>query len=567
VGWTFILITGKVSFMNTIFDFLNSGVQSLIPFVALLGILIFVHELGHFLVARLCKVKVEVFSLGFGKKILQKKVGDTTYAISLIPLGGYVKMFGDELGKEISEEEKAVSFLHKTVWQRMAIVLAGPIMNLIFAFTLFAVIAWKGESRKAAEVGDIKPGTQAYTAGFRSGDKILSVQGNPIQTWDEFQNKLLEFADQTIQIEVQSLGFNETRILTVTPERKSNPNPLSLNAEIGDIEGLQPESLSAILGVRGNTVAYQLGFRTGDEIKKINDYPVTHFRDLESKLIALQGQDVTFTLNRPLDTEPLKYDTIEITLKLPSPLPSLESLGIERPELFLAEVLKDTPAFKAGLKPYDRILAINDKIPSKWEDVLNTVKSHTANEPLVFKIEREGQEKVISIAPQETELLTIHGQAEKRKTVGIVPLIKLSSPSMTTIHYGLGDGLVRAFERCYEVSLMTVLSFVKLIQNKISPKTIGGVISIGQAASQTFRLGMQQFLTMMAIISINLFILNLLPIPVLDGGHLLFYIVEAIRGAPLSMKKMEIAQQVGLVVLLGLMGFALFNDLSRLFGF
>jgi regulator of sigma E protease len=553
--------------MNTIFDYLNSGVQSLVPFIILLGILIFVHELGHFLVARWCKVKVEVFSLGFGKKILQKTVGDTTYAISLIPLGGYVKMFGDELGKQIPEEAKSVSFLHKTVWQRIAIVLAGPVMNLLFATLLFAVIAWKGESRRAPEVGDIKPGTPAYVAGFRSGDKILSMQGNPIKTWDEFQMQLAELAGQAVEIEVQSLGFNGSRTLTVTPERKSNPNPLSLNAEIGDIEGLQPDSLSAVLGVRGNTIAYQLGFRTGDEIKKINDNTVTHFRDLEAKLIVLQGLEVTFTLNRPSETDTSKFDTLEITLKLPSPLPSMESLGIERPELFLAEVIKDTPAYKAGLKPYDRILSINEKIPNKWEDILNTVKSHSSNEPLVFKVERDGQEQVLSIAPQETEHLTLHGQAEKRKTVGIVPLIKMSAPSMTTINYGQGEGLLRALERSYEVSLMTVLSFVRLIQNKISPKTIGGVISIGQAASQTFKLGLQQFLNMMAIISINLFVLNLLPIPVLDGGHLIFYTIEAIRGAPLSMKKMEMAQQVGLVVLLGLMGFALFNDFSRLFGF
>jgi len=553
--------------MSTIFDFLNSSVQTLVPFIILLGILIFVHELGHFLVARWCKVRVEVFSLGFGKKIIQKQIGDTTYAISLVPLGGYVKMFGDEIGKEISAEEKAVSFLHKTVWQRIAIVLAGPIMNLLFAAILFAVIAWKGESRRAPELGDVKSGTAAYSAGFRSGDKVLSVQGLQVSTWDEFQTQLTNFAGRITEIEVQSLGFNEARKISVTPERKPNPNPLALKPELGEVEGLQIDSMASIIGIRGNTVAYQLGFRTGDEIKKINDNSLAHFRDLEAKLIALQGQDVTFTLNRAQEQSPSKFDTLEITLKLPSPLPSMSSLGIEGPELFLSSVIKDTPADKAGLKPFDRILSINDVVPTKWEDILNSVKSHSSTEPLTFKVEREGQIRVISIAPQETEHLTMHGQAEKRKTVGIVPLIKFSPPALTTVDYGFTAGLARAYERSYEVSLMTVLSFVRLIQNKISPKTIGGVISIGQAASQTFKLGMQQFLTMMAIISINLFVLNLLPIPVLDGGHLIFYTIEAIRGAPLSMKKMEMAQQVGLVLLLGLMGYALFNDFSRLFGF
>jgi regulator of sigma E protease len=553
--------------MNTIFDFLNSGIQALVPFIILLGILIFVHELGHFLVARWCKVKVEVFSLGFGKKVLQKTIGDTTYAISLIPLGGYVKMFGDEIGKEIPEEDKSGSFLHKTVWQRIAIVLAGPLMNLLFAGALFAFIAWRGESRRSPEVGDIRQDTAAYAAGFRSGDKIISIGGKAIKSWDDIPVTLAEVANSNTQVVIQRIGFNDLLTLNVTPTKKDNPNPLSLNSEIGDIDGLQPESMAAVIGVKGKTIAYQLGFRTGDEITKINDNPISLFRDLEPKLIALQGQEVTFFINRPQDGNSNKSDSIEITIKLPSPLPSIESLGIEPSELYLASVLKDTPAEKAGLRPFDRVLAIDDIVPKKWDDVLQTVKSHNSMKPLVFKIEREGEIKLISIEPTETEQLTLHGQAEKRKTVGIVPIVKLSQPPTTTINYDFVGGLVRAFERSYEVSSMTVLSFVRLIQNKISPKTIGGVISIGQAANQTFKLGIQQFLNMMAIISINLFILNLLPIPVLDGGHLIFYAIEAVRGAPLSMKKMEIAQQFGLVVLLGLMGFALFNDFSRLFGF
>lgn len=553
--------------MNTIFDFLNSGIQALVPFIILLGILIFVHELGHFLVARWCKVKVEVFSLGFGKKVLQKTIGDTTYAISLIPLGGYVKMFGDEIGKEIPEEDKSGSFLHKTVWQRIAIVLAGPLMNLLFAGALFAFIAWRGESRRSPEVGDIRQDTAAYAAGFRSGDKIISIGGKAIKSWEDIPVTLAEVANSNTQVVIQRIGFNDLLTLNVTPTKKDNPNPLSLNSEIGDIDGLQPESMAAVIGVKGKTIAYQLGFRTGDEITKINDNPISLFRDLEPKLIALQGQEVTFFINRPQDGNSNKSDSIEITIKLPSPLPSIESLGIEPSELYLASVLKDTPAEKAGLRPFDRVLAIDDIVPKKWDDVLQTVKSHNSMKPLVFKIEREGEIKLISIEPTETEQLTLHGQAEKRKTVGIVPIVKLSQPPTTTINYDFVGGLVRAFERSYEVSSMTVLSFVRLIQNKISPKTIGGVISIGQAANQTFKLGIQQFLNMMAIISINLFILNLLPIPVLDGGHLIFYAIEAVRGAPLSMKKMEIAQQFGLVVLLGLMGFALFNDFSRLFGF
>lgn len=553
--------------MNTLFDFLNSGLQSIVPFVLLLGILIFVHELGHFLVARWCKVRVEVFSLGFGKKIIQKKVGDTVYAISLIPLGGYVKMFGDEIGKDISEEDKAGSFLHKTVWQRIAIVLAGPLMNLFFAALLFGLIAFMGESKKSPELGDIRFGTPAYEAGLRPGDKITQINSHLVRSWDEFQTFMGEKAGEKVSLQVERMGLSEPVTVEVQTEKKNNPNPIALNPFIGEVSGLTSDSFAPVLGIRSQSVAYKLGFRTGDEIKKINSFEVENFRDLEPKLIALQGQIVTIEIERYLSFDPIKFDKIELSIKLPSPLPSLNSLGIENTELYLASVVKDTPADQAGLKPFDRIVTIGEITPTRWDDILNAVKNYEGSSPLSFKIERANESLELFIEPKETEHLTMHGQSEKRKTVGIVPLLKYSPTKLVEINYSLGEGLSRAVQRSYDVSLMTVLSFVRLIQNKISPKTIGGVISIGQAASQTFQMGIQQFLTMMAIISINLFVLNLLPIPVLDGGHLLFYTIEAIRGAPLSMKKMEIAQQIGLVLLLSLMGFALFNDFSRLFGF
>lgn len=551
--------------MNTFFDFINSGFQTVAPFIILLGILIFIHELGHFMVARWCGVRVEVFSLGFGKKILQKKVGDTVYALSLVPLGGYVKMFGDEIGKEISSEEQKVSFLHKNVWQRIAIVLAGPLMNLFFAFFLFVLIAFKGEMRRSAELGDIDSQSVAYQAGLRSGDFIISAQGQMVQSWDEFQNLLNQAKGQTLSVELRRMGMSDIQTVTLRPEVRPNPNPLALDSEMGFVEGLTNEAQAPILGVRPRSLAQKMGFKLGDEVKKINGFEIKYFRDIEPKLIALQGQDVTFDIER-ITAELPAGEKLSISIKLPSPLPSLASLGIEASELYLQMIVKNSPAEQAGLLPQDRIKALNNKIPTKWEDIFNTIKSHQSAEPLVFKVEREKGDFELTILPQESEQLTQHGQSEKRKMVGISPYLKYAMPGTVTVNYGLLDSLERGIHRSYEVSVMTVLSFVRLIQNKISPKTIGGVISIGQAASQTFKMGMQQFFTMMAIISINLFVLNLLPVPVLDGGHLLFYTIEAIKGAPVSMRKMEIAQQVGLFLLLSLMIFALFNDFSRLLG-
>ena len=551
--------------MDQILAFLNSGLSSVLPFVVLLGILIFVHELGHFLMARWCGVRVEVFSLGFGKKIFKKQVGPTTYAISLIPLGGYVKMFGDELGKEISAQDQAESFLHKTVWQRIAIVLAGPLMNLFFAAFLFTLIAYKGETRRQSVVGDISARSAAYQRGFRSGDQILSLNGESVRSWEDVQTALNKAQGQGLTAEIKRQGAQELESIRVEVGSQENPNPLALDERMGVIEGLSPDSLAPILGVQPKSVAAKLGFQLGDQIKKINGRDISYFRDIEPQLVALQGQEVSFEIERLADDKQQK-ETLSINLKLPTPLPSLSSLGLESSELYLHTIVKDSPAERAGLKAGDRLLRIDDQEVLRWEQAFETIKGHNREQALRFQVLRAEGLVELAIAPQETEKLTMYGKNEKRKMVGIAPWLQMADPSMTSVQFDGVQGLVRGYQRSVDVSLMTVLSFVRLIQNKVSPKTIGGVISIGQVASQTYKMGLQHFLTMMAVISINLFILNLLPVPVLDGGHLVFYIIEAIRGAPLSMRKMEIAQQIGLALLMALMSFALFNDFSRLFG-
>src|SRR5437868_8423769 len=192
--------------MDFIFNSLNSVFSTVVPFVVLLGILIFVHEFGHFIVARLCGVRVEVFSLGFGKKIFQYKKGDTNYCISIIPLGGYVKMFGDQPGADISEAEKKDSFTHKNVWQRISVVLAGPLMNFFFAIFIFFLVASIGEDFRSPIVGDIMADSKAFASGFRSGDKIISVNGAGVRTWDEFENKLADLHDTQALIDVRRAG-------------------------------------------------------------------------------------------------------------------------------------------------------------------------------------------------------------------------------------------------------------------------------------------------------------------------------------------------------------------------
>jgi regulator of sigma E protease len=553
--------------MDFILGYLQQGLSAIVPFVILLGLLIFVHELGHFAVAKWCGVRVEVFSLGFGKKILQFKRGDTTYAISLIPLGGYVKMFGDEMGANISEDQKKFSFLHKPVSQRIAVVLAGPLMNFFFAILVFFCVALLGEEARSPVIGDLSQGTVAYETGFRSGDEIISVGGQKVKTWEEFQHQLNLRTGQVVEVVVQRYGSPEPLRFQVSPISKPNTNVLSLDENIGEVEGLSNNSFASVVGVPAKTPAEQMGLRTGDRIAKVNDQEVKYFRELEPILLQLQGQQVHLEVERWPSLESKDSETVKLNVKLPT-FASLESLGIEKSELFLAKVVDKSPAEKAGLRAGDRVLAVDSTKPRVWEDVLSTVKSYKGEGELEFTILRGGERKKFKLKPELTSQMTAQGGEEKRYTVGIVPWVAMGMPALKKIHAdSVGAAFARGVSRTWDVTVMTVVSFLRLAQNKISPKSIGGVISIGQAASETFKIGLSQFLTMMAIISVNLFILNLLPIPVLDGGHLLFYSIEALRGAPLSMRKMEIAQQVGLVLLMSLMVFALFNDFSRLFGF
>lgn len=547
--------------MQTLFSFLQQGAVYVIACVILLGMLIFIHELGHFLVARWCGVRVEVFSLGFGRKIWQKVSGDTTYCVSLIPLGGYVKMFGEQPGESIPDSEKAVSFTHKTVWQRIAIVLAGPLMNLFFAVFIFAVVAMIGQDRRAPVLGDIDPASKAAAAGFRSGDRVVSVDGQVVETFDDVSDLMDDAINQKLTFKVLHSDGKEADI-SVQIQGRANPNPLSLRETVGDVEGMSTLSRSSLVGVPKDSPLWAVGLRTGDRILSIGGRPVSYFRELEN---AFQNPGDT-----PLAIEAERGDgpsaeKLSLTLAGDAAKAGFSGLRLESPELYLAKVLDDSPAQKAGLEAGDRIVAVSGKPVLRWEDVLNSIKSYTGQGGVEIDIVRNGESRKVTLEPQMTVQVTAYGSEDRRFTIGIMPTVEAAMPELTTTRtLNPLKAVVIGAQQSWEFSVITVLSFVRLFENKISPKTVGGLLSIGQAAGETMKLGFGKFLTMMAIISINLFILNLLPVPVLDGGHLVFYTIEAIKGSPLSLKKIEMAQQVGLFLLMGLMVFALYNDVTRL---
>lgn len=563
--------------MNVI-EFIQNFLSGTFAFVVLLGLLIFVHELGHFSVARWCGVRVETFSLGFGKKIWQRKRGDTTYCISIIPFGGYVKMYGDQPGAEVPEEEKKYSFTHKTVWQRMAVVFAGPLVNFLFAIFVFTFIGLYGEDIPPAKLGDIESSTKAYQMGFRSGDTIVKAQVTgdkngaaplDIKTLEHLHDFLTENIGREVQLFVRhenSTDSAEPAVITASVEKTENKNPMMSEKFVGDIPGFQYFSKATSIGLGSESPLWAVGLRPGDRILSVNESKVKNWRELNKVMAEIKpGQTLNLAVER-LSPDQKKTESLNVSYQTAADLKdiSLDSLKISSAELYLNKVVEKSPADTAGLKAGDKILSIQDKPMTQWEDVLNTIKSYKGEGTLKVVVLREGQESSAIVEPKMTSQTTAIGTEDKRFTIGISPYGNLTAED--PIKYSISNPFValgRAVKRTVESSQMMLVNLGKLVSGEISSKNIGGIISIGQAAHETFKRGLSYYLHLMAILSINLFILNLLPVPVLDGGHLVFYTIEVIKGSPLSLKKMELAQQAGMVLLFALMFYAMYNDFIK----
>ncbi|MGE4233864.1 MAG: RIP metalloprotease RseP [Bacteriovoracia bacterium] len=541
-------------------------------FLLLLGPLVFVHELGHFIFAKLFNVRVDVFSMGFGPKIFNRKWGETEYCVSLIPLGGYVKLFGQDPTEVVTPENKKRALNSQEAWKRFLIFVAGPLFNFIFAILVFALMLVLGEPHLGPVLSRVVPKSQAEVAGFRSGDVITSINRTVITNFDEVSKIVSESANKELSFRVKRQ--NKTREIKVVPHPGPGLSIYGEPIEVGIVDGMNPFGRATTIGISNpHSLAAKAGLKTGDEIVAVNDRSVSSFEDLEkvfaselktnSKqfILKIRSNDIKTWVAETSAISKNKGPTTDITV----PAKPLSDLGIFSSELFVASVLKDSPAEKAGVLVGDRIASFDQKRIEAFDSLKEMVQAAgDADSSFVLSIERDGKLLSFDITPMANETKDITGKDVKRFVMGVVPLFVQAEPTLFIERiFNPYTLTLEAWSRAIDLSVKTVVSIKKLFTRQVSVNSLGGPILIGKLAGDSMSRGLAAFLKVMAIISISLAIFNILPVPILDGGHIFLLFVEVIRGRPISMRQTEVVQQVGLSLIVLLLVVVLFNDFSR----
>lgn len=447
-----------------------SIIWSLGAFIVTLGILVTFHEFGHFWVARRCGVKVLTFSVGFGKPVWQRQGRDgTVYQVGIIPLGGYVRML-DERVDSVSPEEHNVTFNSKTVWQRAAIIAAGPIANFVLAIAVLWVMFLIGVPSVKPIIGEVSPNSIAADAGIETPAEIRAIDGHATADWQQVN---LRFA--------AALGNDAVTLTTVDERNREHTYSLAIS-----------------------------DWRLGD-----------------------------------------------------SQQPTYAALGLQpfRPavSLVLSYVAPDSPAEQADLRVGDKIIAFNGTPVSDWPQTRGFIMQ-AAGERITLTLERGAQsvEQTVVLGSRD-----IDGQ--RYGFLGVEPTVAEYPESYRfTQQYGVIDGLVQGAERTWELMVLSVKMIGKLLVGTVSVSNLSGPVAIAEGAGATASYGLVYFLGFLALISVNLGIINLVPLPVLDGGHLAFLAIEGVRGKPVSERVQEICYRIGGLLIFALMAIAISNDILRL---
>jgi regulator of sigma E protease len=555
---------------------------SLVWFIVLVGVLITVHELGHLAAAKALDIRVLKLSIGFGPKLVSFTRRGTEYAISIIPLGGYVRLLGEDRGDEVPEAEKPRAFHLRPAWQRMIVILAGPAANLIFPILIFAQLYAHTESARSATVGAVLPGQPAEGADLRPGDKIVDIDGEPVRTWDELNRRVLAAPGRELRVTVERTGSDKPLTKIVTPRVHVRVDAFGEREQVG-LLGIAPHYRLPQIGVLDDkTPAYQAGLRTFDVITSIQGRPVQVGPDLEPLVHPRSGSMLVVTYLRPKQSSlgfaqvaPLEPGSAVVVPRVLRPFDKLRAqddrsgrydTGARRADLFIHTVEPGTPAASLGgigLRPGDVLTQLDSTQLSSWEAFQQQLDEHPEDEhTLLWRgndgVEHQGRFKLqprTELDEYQAEATSWVFGAEGARAITQVPDVKVETH--------VGGAFVNAVGRAFGVTGTLVRVLGLTLAGRLPPTAIGGPILIYQVAGVAAQHGVEQFLVMAALVSLNLGLLNLLPVPLLDGGQASLLMLEAVRRRPVSARMRQRAAYVGVALLVFLLLLASRNDLLR----
>jgi regulator of sigma E protease len=537
--------------------------STIFAFVFLLSVLIFVHELGHFLVAKACGVRVLKFSLGFGPPIgigrfrMHWKRGHTEYVVAWFPLGGFVKMLGespDEIENQEALANPSETLNAKPLWQKLAVIFAGPAMNLILPVFVFVGTLYVGMPRPAPVIGMIEVGAPAQDAGLHTGDRVVAIDGEKMHWWLDVEDRVRANPGEQLTFMVDRDGELSAHELVV--DTRSAFDEFGAVSEMG-WAGFAHPRLRALLGIpEADSVAAAAGLRSGDLVTAVNDAAVDDWIAFEDAIAGATGELV-------LDVERSRGDAAE-TLQIALPeARTLATLGVVPASVLVDAVEPDSPAAASGFEPGDLILEVDGAPVGSFGSFAEIVRTG-GGEPLALLFAREGEAREATVTPELIATDIGLGIEEPRYRIGIRGAEALAvGATALDRERNLLVSLPRAVRLTSDMTRTFLQGFGKIVTGEVSRKNLAGPIGIAEIAGNAFERGWETYLSILVLISINLAILNLLPIPILDGGQAVLFIIEGVKRSPLSLRSREIFQSIGLTMLMMLMGLAFWNDISR----
>ncbi len=543
-------------------SFVQSAGLTLLSFALVISVVVFFHELGHLIVGKALGVRAIRFSIGFGPRLFGFNAGETEYRVSLLPLGGYVKFAGDNPYEEVAPEDRGRGFLEQPPWKKGAIAFAGPAANFVLAVVLYFVVFAAPHQDLAAKVGYVKPQSPAAQAGLRSGDRIVSIDGEPVVGWSGLQEKIRAHGGQPVTMEIERSGARET--LRIVPAVHEETDPVE-TVKHGRIGIAAVPRAAQVTVISPDTPAGRAGVRTFDRVVKLDGAPVANWEQLQQQ-IAARSDALKLDLLRPEAVQApggTLWSEKPLSLTLPAP-DAPGAYGLEASDLTLFAVQPGGAADEAGLKRGDRVLAVNGRPALSWSDEVDAAIKAAGTQPVRIAVRRDGKELSFTVTPHPRKDRDETGLLQDVPDLGAAPdLNAFADVERIWVRYALPDAAYRAVTNTGVFVRKQAIGIVRIVTGHISSRAIGGPLMIADVARKAAENGWRELVFTMGAISIVLGLMNLIPVPVLDGFHVLTAFIEGIRRRPLSVRFREVANVVGIALLLTLMLYAFRNDAMR----